>query len=142
MQTMRRTAKNGFSLVEALVSAVLIALSVITIVAVIKNGRALDINDLHRRQARAIISGVLTSPQYDYSNYVYLRANPSSKDSTVTIDSRNGGAPLLGTLNIQIVVSPAAGTIAFDVVKIRITLTWRDTEFEDSIFIEKWITEA
>jgi hypothetical protein len=140
---MRRPAKNGFSLVEALVAAALLSLSIIMIVAVIKNGRAIDINDLHRRQARAIINGVLGSPHYDYTNYVYLHANPGTKsDSTVTLDPRDGSSPLTGALKIQTIVVPSGGTIPFDVVKIIITVTWQEPEFPDSIVIEKWVTEA
>jgi prepilin-type N-terminal cleavage/methylation domain-containing protein len=50
-----RTGKSGFTLVELMVAAILILVAVAAVVGVVRKSTDMQINDYHRRQARAMI---------------------------------------------------------------------------------------
>jgi prepilin-type N-terminal cleavage/methylation domain-containing protein len=140
---------RGFSLVEVLVAAVLLSLTLVALIAIIRKGREIDINDLHRRQARTLICAQFESQTYQQTNYPNLRAAaPSSVSTTVTVDPRigNGGVALTGTLRID-VTRPALtmngvnGVQNIAPVKVVGTVLWNEPNFADSVVLEKYLTQ-
>jgi type II secretory pathway pseudopilin PulG len=140
----KKKPSRGFTLIESLVAAVIVALSVIMIVAVVRKGREIDVNDLHRRTARAIINAKLESRQYSYSNFLNLSAGSSFPAETDTLDDRHDGGtvPLTGTLTVYVKdssVTAKDGVTNIPIKKIRMKMLWSEREFPDSIIIEKCV---
>lgn len=136
--------KKGFTLVEVLVSATLIILCTIAIVAMLRKGREIDINDRHRRFARAIIAAEFETPKFHYSNYSGLPSliiNPYK----VTLDERgttDTGDDLLGTVTIDIAPQDDATYSTIPFIKVTITVEWPKGNQKDDITLHKYITGA
>jgi hypothetical protein len=130
--------------VEVLVAAAIISLSAIAIVAVVRKGREIDVNDLHRRTARAIICAKLDSRLYSYSNYANLSAGTTTE--TDTLDYRlSGGSVLTGTLTKTItgpVTKATNNGLNVDGIIINMRMIWSEAGYSDSLKIEKWIANV
>lgn len=142
---------KGFTLVEMLVSGAIILLSVIAVIAVVRKGREIDINDLHRRMARARINALMESRQYSYTNYNNLTAGTITITTGDTLDDRHdGGTPLRASSMTQgflvtitnvgnVATGPTTG-ITVSGKKIRMRIKWREGNYIDSVAYEKLIT--
>jgi type II secretory pathway pseudopilin PulG len=136
------TDAHGFSLVEVLVSAVFVALSVVAVVSAVSTGVRLQVTDNDRRQARTLIQSVFEE-QYDFRNYNSIISN-TTRTETVVIDNRDGN-PLQGELT-TIVRDATPGTdngSAFPAKQVTITCTWNiDAQTADSIQLTKIVAQA
>lgn len=129
---------KGFTLVEILVSAVIVMLCIVVIVAMLRKGREIDINDRYRRLAKAIIAAEFETPQLHYSNYSSLVTGVTSK--TVTIDERGAESDITGNLTTTI---GSIGNIAgIDYIPVTITVSWTTVDGDDAITLTKQITGA
>lgn len=117
----RVSGKSGFTLVELLVAVVLLLVGVVVVVKVVQNSAGMQVDDYHRRQARAIISNVLETT-FDYSRFPgpYVFSGWGQEEAitapttqpvvrTVTIDERD---------NTDINTVPLQGTMAITVVRV------------------------
>jgi len=136
---MKMPGKNGFTLVEVLVSAALISIALVAVVAVVRAGTGLNAIDDHRRQARTIISTKFESPAYSYMNFVNLSETPSIPDETVTINSHG---PLTGTLHIVISPLKTYPTGSVNYREISMTVYWPEQAGLDSLTLTKWLTQV
>ena len=133
----------GYTLVEVLVSAVIMSLALIAIVTVIRKSWDINVDNLHRRQARTIIINHLELLDYHHSNFSSLCTscctNDCNKTETVTIDKN-----LTGTLNTSIIPNNSLsidGTI-IPLLIVTIKLTWQEAEYPDSVSVEKWVAQV
>lgn len=133
----------GFTLVEVLISAVIMALSVIAIVTVIRKSWDINIDNLHRRQARTIIINHLELSDNQYSNFSTLCAaccaNGCNSTETVTIDKN-----LTGILNINVTSnnSLVIDGITIPLLIVTVKLKWQEMDYMDSVSVEKWLTQV
>lgn len=135
---MTRSNSKGFTLAEVLVAAGIIALALISAIAVIRKGREIDTNDLHRRQARLAICSILESRKYDNGSFSMIPVGTST--DSVVIDPRNGVEPLKGLLTINTVLRGEYYGVLNAVKKISITVKWNEPDFTDSVNIWKSIS--
>jgi hypothetical protein len=119
---------KGYSLVEVLVAGLLTALIVISVIACIRTGLAIDVNDLHRRQARGLINDSLEAHRYQPDNIL----QKGIFSSTVTIDPANN---LTGNMTIAVDSIVVAGST---LTVIRMSIAWKETDFNDSLSVERW----
>jgi type II secretory pathway pseudopilin PulG len=136
-----RGAQDGYSLVEIMVAAIVMSIAFIALFAIIRSGRAIDIEELHRRRARAVIDSCFETAGLSYTNYSDL-ADEQVADAEVEIDPAN--PTVGGTLDIfvgeETTVTASADTdIAFKPVTV--TVTWSESGTDKSISITKRISE-
>jgi type II secretory pathway pseudopilin PulG len=133
---------RGFSLVEVIVSAVLVSLSVVAVVSSVSTGVRLQVTDNDRRQARTLIQSVFEE-QYDFRNYNSIVPNTTHTE-TVIIDNRDG-IPLQGELTavVQNTTLGADNGCTFPARQVTITCRWNvDPQTVDSIQLTKIIAQA
>jgi Tfp pilus assembly protein PilV len=137
-----RDEAQGFSLVEALVSALFVALSVVAVVSAVSTGARLQVTDNDRRQARALLQSIFEE-QYDFRNYNYITPG-APQTETVIIDERGGNA-LQGTLTRSILeIAPLTdnGT-TFPAREVTLTCRWHvDEHTVDSVSLTKVVAQA
>ncbi|MBN1128171.1 MAG: hypothetical protein JXA71_04260 [Chitinispirillaceae bacterium] len=133
---------HGFSLVEVMVSAVFVALSVAAVVSAVSTGVRLQVTDNERRQARALIKS-LFEEQYDFRNYQSI-VPTTARTETVVIDERDGSL-LQGELTTTVEdVSPATDNgCAVPARQVTLTCKWNtDPQTVDSIRLTKIVAQA
>jgi hypothetical protein len=144
---LKRTSSNrkGFTLVELLVSASIILLCIIAIVAMLRKGREIDINDRYRRNARAHVVSTLEGPQFKYTKYTDLLNNPGTTTSTVVIDTLPDGNVLTGTLTTNVggeITATAEDGINVPYIPVTVGIVWQTMEGNDNITITKFISNV
>lgn len=134
----RLRAKSGFTLIEVVVSTVIIGIAIVAVVGVLRKSREIDVAFLHQRRARAIIDSCFESPLYQYPNYAAL---PSVSAAPVLIDARDSTTvdDLGGTLNIAV----AGPTVVRGVTckQLTATVSWTEPEGARSISVQRWVTQ-
>ncbi|MBD3316627.1 MAG: prepilin-type N-terminal cleavage/methylation domain-containing protein, partial [Chitinivibrionales bacterium] len=131
-----RNGNSGFTLIETLTSATVFSIAVVALVAVVRTGRQLEITDLHRRRARAIVDSCFEDSVYNFLNYDDIPPIAANAGSTVVIDPRVPADPdddLPGTLwvDISILTSP------LEHKKLVASVRWREPEGMDTVRLEK-----
>lgn len=138
--------EQGFTLVELIVSAGIIALTVFVLVGVMRKGNEITANNIHRQKARAIIDSCFESPAYHFSNYANM-PQLTGTSGNVVIDPRTPN-PLKGTLSISVSDSlkdkpPLTidnTMVAYKVVKM--TVFWNESPSRrDTVELSKWVTK-
>ncbi|MCL2182932.1 MAG: prepilin-type N-terminal cleavage/methylation domain-containing protein [Chitinispirillia bacterium] len=151
-----RSRTGGFTIVELLVAATILLVAVIAVVAMVRKSSEMQINDFHRRQARAVAMGYFeTVFAYENSDMTYAitGGNPStltlagvsSQSSTVSnivIDdrARRGNDTLKGTMIITVSHDSLANTSpAWKIGRntAKILLWWREPWGNDTITMSK-----
>jgi hypothetical protein len=131
----------GSSLVELLVSSVLVSFAVAAVVAVVVTGMQLSTSDNDRREARSIVRSIIEQ-RYDYKNYSTIPETYSAAN-TVEIDKRDG-ASLTGELSERVVTSTVAtdnGT-NIPVREVTVVLKWSEVDgVSDSIKLIKRLAQ-
>jgi prepilin-type N-terminal cleavage/methylation domain-containing protein len=132
------SSDKGFSLVEILVSAIVIGIAITAVVAVTRKSREIDITYQHSRRARGIIDSCFESSPYQYQNYANL---PTVTDAPVSLDPRYSN--LNGYLNIDVAEPPpvAAKSTPVTYKIVTATVKWTEPEGPDSVRISKWVTQ-
>ena len=138
----RLKGSGGFTLVEVLVSGVLMTFAVTAVVAVVTTGSQLQSSDNLRRQARAVARTELER-NYDFRNFNSI-PDSGIVSSNVAIDARPG-SPLTGQMTTNIVssiINTSTGT-QVPVKEITVQVSWNGTDgIADSISITKIIANA
>lgn len=65
----RRATQDGFTLIEIMVSTVVLGLAITGIVALLRNGRELEYANGHKRQAKQVAQAAMELEAYYYINY-------------------------------------------------------------------------
>lgn len=137
----------GYTLVEVLTAAAILAVVIFAIIAVVRKGRELQVSDNHRRQARAIIRAKLEKEFY-YRDYNLIAAGTTTEVETLAV--RDGG-PVTATLTTTVSDSDtlnAANSTPIPTKQVTVKAVWNETGAEagttvaDSIVITKWLAKA
>jgi prepilin-type N-terminal cleavage/methylation domain-containing protein len=135
----KMTDNHGFSLVELLIAASIMAITVVAVVSMVRKSREIQLSDTHRQEVRAILNAQFEK-SYGFDRYASIPVRDSA--STVIIDTREGN-PLNGTLLVEIdsTVEYASGT-PIPVKKVTLSVIWNETEDEtDTITMSKWVAQ-
>lgn len=136
---MKQNKKNGFSLVELLVAALILAIATVAVVSMIRKSREIQLSDNHRQEVRAIINAEFEK-SYGYRQFSSISVRDTSMN--VVIDNRTG-TPLTGTMYVSIDSSsePATGT-SVPIKRVTLAIAWTEADSErDSISLTKWVAE-
>ena len=140
---LKKVRKNaGYTLVETLVSGMLLVFAVSAAVAVVGTGTQLGASDNERRQARAIIRSVFEQ-SYDFRDYNQIPGNSVTVED-VQIDDRMGN-PLIGqlsrTTSTENIVTNS-GT-SCPVKRVTLLLSWTSADgSNESITLSKIVADA
>jgi type II secretory pathway pseudopilin PulG len=137
---------RGFSLVEVLVAAAMVALSLVSVVAFVRKGQDQVAVDRHRRMARAVVERTLEDPAYDMSNYLNLVTTDLLRTNLDTIDWKTT-PPLTGNLRVKISDSVTQAVVtgsSFSYRKVTVTMSWNEhiNSNPDTIRCEKRVTDG
>jgi prepilin-type N-terminal cleavage/methylation domain-containing protein len=136
---MMRNKKNGFSLVELLVAALILAIATVSVVSMVRKSREIQLSDNHRQEVRTIINAEFEK-SYGYKQFASIPVRDTIMN--VTIDPR-GGTPLTGTMYVSIdsTSEPASGT-SVPLKKVTLAIGWTEADSErDSLSLTKWVAE-
>jgi prepilin-type N-terminal cleavage/methylation domain-containing protein len=132
--------RSGFTLVEIVVSTVIIGIAILAVVTVIRKSREIDITYVHHHKARALIDSCFEDSVWQYANYDNFTADQDS----VLIDARSsGGQPLKGHLSITLALDSTQGTSG-DWVKyqnVTATIAWPEPEGTQTVTCTKAVPE-
>jgi type II secretory pathway pseudopilin PulG len=139
MKTGKSKRNAGYTLIETLVSGVLLIFAVTAAVAVVGTGTQLGSSDNDRRQARAVLRSIFEQ-NYDYRNFNTI---PASLDfaEQVVIDERFGN-PLVGNLTHTVRTENVltGGGTTFPVRRVELKLQWNNVDnVADSISLSKLV---
>jgi len=141
------TTSRGFTLVELLVSATIVAVGVTGVVTMLRKTQDLSVSDAHRRQARSIITSTFEKPTFLFQNYANL-VTGTPTPTTVVIDPRGAGSTaddLNGTLSDSIgpeQTLTGANSIPIVYRLVIMKARWKETSVYDSVVITKMLTQA
>lgn len=135
-----RKHQKGFTLVEVLVSSVLLTIVIISGVVLIKEGREMDISDAYRRDARYLIYSKFDSTFFSNQNY----ASISSLPNEVLYLSSNPTCSIPCTLKTHVTTEKDSvadkSSLLIKHKIITLTAKWYGPEGPDSVELQKWIT--
>jgi prepilin-type N-terminal cleavage/methylation domain-containing protein len=139
VRCMRKTGEKGYTLVEILVAAVIIAIAIVAMIAVMRKGLDIELNDMHRRNARAVICGKMESRYYSNANYGSLTAGTVTENDT--LDSK---PVVVGTLTTTITgptlkVNNNGVDVSYKTISM--WMRWAEKKFNDTLKIEKWVCD-
>ena len=101
---------NGFTIVEVLVAAIVVSVSIIGTVSLVRKAQELTSLDRHRRAARLIIDSRLEQATYQQMNYAGLVPGTMTQEVEIEPPSASSAA-IAGTLQISVTgVLKKAGT--------------------------------
>jgi len=141
---------KGFTLVELIVSAGIIGLTIFVLVGVIRKGNEIAVTNVHAQRAHAILDSCLENSKFHYSNYANLAAsvaaNVNEPVESIVIDPRGTRADLIGTLSKTIVTGTdlSAGTGGKDPVpylRITVRISWPEAQDVQTDSLVKIITK-
>lgn len=135
--TSDRRHEGGYTLVEVMVSGILMTFSISAVVAVMGTGSQLGVSDENRRQARAVVRTSFEQ-EYDFRNFNTIPDSMQQVDS-VAINPRQGNA-LTGERITRVVIDSmnTDNGVGVPVKRITITLRWVDVDgAADSVFFTK-----
>jgi len=152
--TARLHTPRGFTLVEVLVSAAVLLVGVLGLVAVLVKAGELEVSDRHRRRARELIDSCMEQwtvmPTCDFDSIPPILP-PSC--TTVVIDDRDPNTDaddLTGWLTIDTssvnlypddLGPPSVVSVPYR--RVRITVNWVNPAAaqHDTMMMEKWVTD-
>jgi prepilin-type N-terminal cleavage/methylation domain-containing protein len=128
---------KGFSLVESLVAAVLLGISLFAVINMVRKGQEHLLLTNHRNQARGTIERTLETPQFNPENYKALVTNTDPAPQDVIIDSK---ASLHGNLTVTVNAEQnQTGTDPLLLIPYReivIAVTWTETSGGNGVHTE------
>jgi prepilin-type N-terminal cleavage/methylation domain-containing protein len=136
----------GFSLVEVLVAAAVIAISLFMVAGFVRNSQKLISLDRHHRMARAIMRNALETAQFQPENYYSLATGCPTAGQSVVIDA--GRTPnLTGILKVcikdEVTTTPTNTGIPVPYRKIVDTVSWTEPDAgTQTVNGEKWLTNV
>ena len=135
-------SQAGYSIVELVVSAVLLGLLIIGMVSMVQKGTELGVQSDHRRQARSLINAAFDSSEFDFRSYAAITTSQSRVD-TVYLDPEES-APVKATLKVVVASQQNFSVSGTNVPYKRVSMTvrWILPKEKDSITVEKWLSDA
>ena len=138
-----RSAKlGGFTIVETLVAAIILAVAILGVVTVTRKSHEMDRGFVHRQRARTIIDSCFEDYEYSYYNYAALQ---NVAGDTVIIETRSAPhSNLKGILAISVGTAQVAetGGAGLPYNSIVAKVTWNEPEGPDSVVITKCIPDS
>ncbi|MBF0431190.1 MAG: hypothetical protein HQK83_07935 [Fibrobacteria bacterium] len=139
----QQSSQAGTSLVEIMVSAVILGIVILAIISMIQKGRELDVSSDHRRQARALIHAAFEQDEFKIANYNAISDTTTSRTDSVQLDP-DESTPLTGVLSISV---SAANVMTVNSTQvpykdITMTLTWNEPEGPDTVQVMRRISNA
>jgi prepilin-type N-terminal cleavage/methylation domain-containing protein len=141
---MKSCNSRGYSLVEILVAAAIIGISLVAVVAFIRKGQEMISIDKHRMVARGIVERTLEDMRFQPESYNTLPAAPvSPTTSDVIIDAditpNIHGSLVVAIGNEQATVNGKTAPYR----AISATVTWTELGGKcDTVSIAKWLTNV
>jgi hypothetical protein len=142
-------AENGYSLVEAMVAALVLALAITGAMSMIGSGREQEYGQNLRRQAWSLAATALEDTAYHYSRYDLLAAGVSSRDTL--LDSLMGRS-ITATLTVRVFAEDDNGfvnwgsfdppTLTVHYRRIRSKVAWTVDGSRDSVEMVKRVTKV
>lgn len=143
-RVMKSCSNRGYSLIEILVAAAIIGISLIAVVAFVRKGQEMISIDKHRRVARGMIERTLEDLQYQPENYSNLPAQPAAPVIDDMIIDAETTPNIHGTLVVS--VGNEQATVNGKTVPHRAvtaTVTWTEIDGKcDTVSITKWLTNV
>ena len=135
-------SNKGYSLVEVLVAAAIITLSLVAVVAFVRKGQEMIVVQKHRAMARGIVEKKLEQRPFQPDNYSEIPNPFTTTDSSVIIDS--GTTPnLQGTLTVSVSNPKVTATGAVPYRAVTATVTWTEPGGgNDTVTVTKWLTDV
>jgi Tfp pilus assembly protein PilE len=137
--SLSRKGKGGFTIVELIVSAVIILIAVFAVVAVVRKSSDMQIVDAHRRQARNIVMNIFEEDfgylKYNDGGYTFLGAKGSVSTSSKSDSVRVFIDKSIDSGNVLVMVEPAPSN-GVDAHDVTITLTWNEVGSDSSETVE------
>jgi type II secretory pathway pseudopilin PulG len=142
--------RAGYTLIELMVAAVCLGISISGIMAMIGVGRQMEMETSFRRQARIIAGSELERTIFHYRNYPFLTTNPITPVS-VLLD-KDAATQQTATMNVTVSnstvnwnnVGDPVGTptqpIPYTTIQVRIA--WTVAARADSILLQKRIAQT
>jgi prepilin-type N-terminal cleavage/methylation domain-containing protein len=128
---------QGFSLIEVMVSAAIIGLSLFAVITMVRKGQEQLMLNNHRNEARGIIQRTIENPRFDPEQYKSLVTTTSPTPQDVVID---GKASLHGSLTVTINAEQnQAGINPLLLIPYReiiITISWTELSSGNSTYTE------
>ena len=157
--SLSRKGKGGFTIVELIVSAVILIIAVIAVVAVVRKSTEIQVVDYHRRQARAVIMrtfetvfdyrqfGGPYNVQYNEVQDTTVEVNAVPVEVGVTVDERIPGVqPLTGKMTVTIYPRSfpgPAGAQPMAVHDVEIRVDWEEVDgSEEYVVLTKRLAAA
>lgn len=132
---------RGYSLVEVLVAAAVVAVALVSVVAFVRKGQEMIALEKHRAMARGIIGRTLEKSQYLPDNYDKLPAQPAAAvTTTVVLDPATNLRGVL-TLSVGNEQTTATGAVPYRVVTAAVTWTEPGGNNE-AVSIAKWLSDV
>lgn len=134
-------ARGGFTLVEVLVAAILITISVIAVVSVVNTGSVLEKSNNDRRAARAVLRSFFEQ-DYDLRDYTTVPGDTTFSMSIV-IEERQPN-PMNGNMKTRIVTDTIVnGSLEVQGKIVTITCSWVEPNgIGDSVALTKIYAKA
>lgn len=133
---------SGFTIIEALVAASIITLSLLSTVAFIRKGQELLMVDKHRRMARSIVERTLENQPYQVENYNNLFTTASPPPATDVVIDAETNPDLHGSLTVT--VGDEQPGVSGQTVRYRVVTAWvtwsEPGGGKDTVSIEQWLT--
>jgi prepilin-type N-terminal cleavage/methylation domain-containing protein len=140
---MKRSSGNrGFSLVEVLMAASVITLSLVAVVTFVRKGQEMTNLQKHRAMARGFVQSQLENPPFQPEYYNTLSSIPSlPTDSVVDIDAAMN---LHGALTVSIGAEQAdVNGIASPYRPVTATVIWTEPGGDnDTVTMTKWLADV
>ena len=144
--SMLKKDQAGFTIVEVLVAAVILSLSVVGTVAMVRKSQDMISQDKNRRAARGFIVKTLEQSSFEPENYAALTTSTTTQSVSI-----NAAASINGTLITEIsdeqTQTGASNTfgVAVDIPyrEITVTVKWNETgDKKDSVQVWKRIANV
>jgi prepilin-type N-terminal cleavage/methylation domain-containing protein len=139
------TTGAGFSLVEVLIAAVILSISLLSIVAFVRKGHEQIAFDRHRRFARGIIDRTLESARFQPESYTDFDSAPPPVVTVETIDPKT---KLTGTLTVTVgLEEPSIQGAAVPHRHVKAAVVWneelnKNVVKPETVNVEKWLTKV
>lgn len=128
---------QGYTLVEVLVASTIIAISVISLVLLLRKGREIETVSIHRRAAHRIADSLLEMPRFTPTGYNLL--GPSNDSFQTVLQERSGGDVIA---SVRTSIGNEATCSGVPCKKIHLNISWEEPEGAESLAIARWMAKA